>query len=54
MLKGDGIIVFIVDKNNTRLYKVYLASFDKMSDAKNYLTTLGDSLAATVWIYTEK
>lgn len=54
MLKGDGITASIADKNNTRLYKVYLASFDKMSDAKNYLTTLGDSLSATVWIYTEK
>ncbi|UPT65818.1 MAG: SPOR domain-containing protein [Sphingobacteriales bacterium JAD_PAG50586_3] len=39
ILKGDGITASIADKNNTRLYKVYLASFDKMSDAKNYVTT---------------
>lgn len=54
ILKGDGISASIADKSNTRLYKVYLASFDKMSDAKNYVTGLADSLAATVWIYTEK
>lgn len=54
ILKGDGITASIADKKNTKLYKVYLASFSKMSEAKNYVTTLGDSLAATVWIYRDK
>jgi hypothetical protein len=54
VLKGDGVNSFIADKNNTKLYKVYLASFDKMSDAKTYMSGLADSLSSSVWIYTEK
>lgn len=54
ILKGDGLDALIADKKNTKLYKVYLASFDKMGDAKKYVSTLADSVAANVWIYTDK
>lgn len=54
VLRGDGVNSFIADKNNTKLYKVYLASFDNMSDAKTYMSGLADSLSSSVWIYTEK
>ena len=54
ILKHDGISASIADKKNTKLFKVYLASFDKMSEATKYVNTLADSLASTVWIYTEK
>lgn len=54
ILKHDGFSASIADKKSTKLFKVYLASFDKMSEATKYIDTLADSLASTVWIYTDK
>lgn len=54
ILKHDGYSASIADKKSTKLFKVYLASFDTMSEATKYIDTLADSLASTVWIYTEK
>lgn len=54
MLKADNIQSYILDRKKTKMYKVCVAGFTKLSDAKQHTLTLPAQLQNNVWIYTDK